>query len=97
MEAISGDASRNVITNDNLVLSQNSSSKYVDANHQIVDLDSNLADLSNLITEVKESSNDIREDVVERAKLLMSDPNWLNDGNLSKLSEKLLQVEDFES
>ena len=97
MEAISGDASRNVITNDNLVLSQHSSSKYVDANHQIVDLDSNVADLSNLVTEAKESSNDIREDVVERAKLLMSDPNWLNDGNLSKLSEKLLQVEDFES
>ena len=97
MEAISGDASRNVITNDNLVLSQNSSSKYVDANHQIVDLDSNVADLSNLVTEAKESSNDIREDVIERAKLLMSDPNWLNDGNLSKLSEKLLQVEDFES
>ena len=97
MEAISGDASRNVITNDNLLLSQHSSSKYVDANYQIVDLDSNVADLSNLVTEAKESSNDIREDVVERAKLLMSDPNWLNDGNLSKLSEKLLQVEDFES
>jgi len=97
MEAISGDASRNVITNDNLALSQHSSSKYADANHQIVDLDSNVADLSNLVTEAKESSNDIREDVVERAKLLMSDPNWLNDGDLSKLSEKLLQVEDFES
>jgi len=97
MEAISGDASRNVITNDNLVLSQHSSSIYIDVNHQIVDLDSNVADLSNLVTEAKESSNDIREDVVERAKLLMSDPNWLNDGNLSKLSEKLLQVEDFES
>ena len=97
MEAISGDASRNVITNDNLSLSLNASNKHVDSIRQNVDLDSNVADLSNLVTHAKDSSPDIRADVIDRAKLLLSDPNWLNDDNLSKLSEKLLQVEDFDS
>ena len=97
MEAISGDASRNVITNDNLGLSLNASTKNPDSIHQNVDLDSNVADLSNLVTHAKDSSADIRADVIDRAKLLLSDPNWLNDDNLSKLSEKLLQVEDFDS
>ena len=97
MEAISGDASRNVTTNDNLSLSLNASTKHADSIRQNVDLDSNVADLSNLVTHAKDSSPDIRADVIDRAKLLLSDPNWLNDGNLSKLSEKLLQVEDFDS
>ena len=38
---------------------------------------------------------DIRPDVIERAKLLLSNPNWPNDNDLENLSEKLLSTEDF--
>ena len=35
------------------------------------------------------------EDVIEKAKLLLADPNWPNDEQLENLSEKLLSTEDF--
>ena len=37
----------------------------------------------------------LRPDAIERAKQLLSDPNWPNDGDIEKLSEKLLSIEDF--
>lgn len=53
--------------------------------------------LSNLVNDANTSSNDIRQDVVANAQKLLSDPDWLSDDQLFNLSEKLLQVEDFES
>ena len=40
-------------------------------------------------------ASDIREDIVERAKKLVDDPNWLNDSNISALTDKLISVENF--
>jgi hypothetical protein len=53
-----------------------------------------VADLSN---SAHNSSTDIREDVVEKAKQLLNDPDWLSDDNLFNLSSKLLQNENFDS
>ena len=51
-----------------------------------------LTDLSNL---AHSSAADIREAVVENAKRLLEDPNWLSDDNLEILSAKILQNENF--
>jgi hypothetical protein len=51
-----------------------------------------LTDLSNL---AHSSAPDIREAVVENAKRLLEDPNWLSDDNLESLSAKILQNENF--
>jgi hypothetical protein len=51
-----------------------------------------LTDLSNL---AHNSTPDIREAVVENAKRLLEDPNWLSDDNLESLSAKILQNENF--
>jgi hypothetical protein len=48
--------------------------------------------LSNL---ARSSAPDIREAVVENAKRLLADPNWLSDDNLESLSAKILQNENF--
>ena len=53
-----------------------------------------VADLSKL---AHNASTDIREDVVEKAKQLLNDPEWLSDDNLFNLSSKLLQNENFDS
>jgi hypothetical protein len=53
--------------------------------------------VSDLTKSASDSSPDIREDVVEKAKRLLADPNWLSDDNLLNLSSKLLQNEDFDS
>ena len=37
------------------------------------------------------------EDVIAKARGLLEDPNWLSDSNLMKLSEKILNTEDFDS
>ena len=48
-----------------------------------------------LIEDVTNSAPDNRSDVIERARKLVADPNWLNDSNLSNLSSRLLVTEDF--
>ena len=57
--------------------------------------DVNFSKSKDLSSQVSNSGNDVRYDVVERAKQLVNDPNWLNDSNLSNLSSRLLVVEDF--
>jgi hypothetical protein len=46
---------------------------------------------------VDSSSADIRPEVVERGKALLSDPNWPNDSILEGLAEKLIDNEDFDT
>ena len=57
--------------------------------------DINFSKSKDLIKDVTNSMPDNRSDVIERAKKLVADPNWLNDSNLSNLSSRLLVVEDF--
>ena len=57
--------------------------------------DVNFSKSKDLIEDVTNSIPDNRSDVIERAKKLVADPNWLNDSNLSNLSSRLLVVEDF--
>ena len=53
-----------------------------------------LTDLSSLASKAQDGS-ELRLDVIEKAKKLLSDPNWPNDEHLEKLSDKLLSSEDF--
>ena len=53
-----------------------------------------LTDLSSLTSKAQEGS-ELRLDVIEKAKKLLCDPNWPNDNQLEKLSDKLLSSEDF--
>ena len=57
--------------------------------------DINFSKSKDLIQDVTNSTSENRSDVIERAKKLVADPNWLNDSNLSNLSSRLLVVEDF--
>ena len=57
----------------------------------------NLNALADLSKSAHNASTDIREDVVEKAKQLLNDPDWLSDDNLFNLSAKLLQNENFDS
>ena len=52
----------------------------------------NLNALADLSKSAHNASTDIREDVVEKAKQLLNDPDWLSDDNLFNLSAKLLQL-----
>ena len=53
-----------------------------------------LTDLSSLTSKAQEGS-ELRPDLIEKAKKLLSDPNWPNDDQLEKLSDRLLSSEDF--
>ena len=54
-----------------------------------------LTDISELADRASKSADDIRPEAVERAKRLLSDPDWLNDTSLEKLADKILSTEDF--
>jgi hypothetical protein len=54
-----------------------------------------LTDLSDLASRAANSGEEIRPEAIERAKALLSDPNWLNDAAIEDLAEKLLSTEDF--
>jgi hypothetical protein len=62
-----------------------------------LDNNGNLNAASDLSKSAHDGSADIREDVVEKAKQLLNDPDWLSDDNLFNLSSKLLQNENFDS
>lgn len=57
----------------------------------------NLNAVTDLSKSAHNASTDIREDVVQKAKQLLNDPDWLSDDNLFNLSSKLLQNENFDS
>jgi hypothetical protein len=97
MEAISGDSSRSISQNEvsSIKSQQPSPIHAVEINQQLQA--SSLSDHSLTASRAKQSSTDIREDVIMKAKNLMADPNWLSDDNITQLSAKILEVEDFES
>ena len=51
--------------------------------------------LSNLTERAVNSGSDIREDVIAKARDLISDPDWLSDDRLLQLSQRLLNSGDF--
>jgi len=57
-------------------------------------LDPRLSNLSPFI-ESAASCPDIRNDAIERARMLINDPNWLSDNNLDSLASKVAKVENF--
>jgi hypothetical protein len=97
MEAISGDSSRSISQNEvaSIKSQQPSPIHAVEINQQLQA--SSLSDHSLTASRAEQSSTDIREDVIMKAKNLMADPNWLSDDNITQLSAKILEVEDFES
>jgi len=97
MEAISGDSSRGISQNEisSIKSQQPSTIQGVGLNQQLHA--SSLSDHSLTASRAEQSSTDIREDVILKAKNLMADPNWLSDDNITQLSAKILEVEDFES
>ena len=56
-------------------------------------LGSTLTAHSELVENAKELQSDIRPDRIARAQALINDPNWLDDLNLDKLANKILQEE----
>ena len=54
-----------------------------------------LTDLSELADRADQAGNDVRPEVVERAKMLLDDPKWLSDDNIDKMVGKIIQNEDF--
>ena len=57
-------------------------------------IDSNLSSISTF-TESASALPDIRNDAIERARLLVNDPNWLSDKNLDSLASKIAKVENL--
>ena len=78
-----------VYSNPDKVVLSNSKAVNKKANHI------QLTDISELADRASKSGDDIRPDAVERAKRLLSDPDWLNDTSLEKLAGKILSTEDF--
>ena len=97
MEPISGKPAvpsiQNNLNGNSVKLSNSHSSNLSVAHGNKINLNS-LADLSK---SAQDATTDIREDVVEKAKRLLNDPDWLSDDNLFNLSSKLLQNESFDS
>ena len=55
----------------------------------------NLPNISEVSARISNSSPDVRSDAIERAKILLADPNWLSDENLDRLASKLSEVEEI--
>jgi len=57
-------------------------------------LDPKLSNLSPYI-ESAATCPDIRGDAIERARMLINDPNWLSDNNLDSLASKVAKLENL--
>jgi len=57
-------------------------------------IDSRLSNISTLF-ESASALPDIRNDAIERARLLINDSNWLSDQNLDSLASKIAKVENL--
>jgi len=57
-------------------------------------LDPRLSNLSPYI-ESAATCPDIRSDAIERARLLINDPDWLSNNNLDSLASKISKVENL--
>ena len=99
MDSISGDSLNKIAQQhlSDLRIGNNQVNQSVElasANHNTK---SKLNALSELTERAIISDKDIRPDVVAKARGLLDDPNWLSDNQLLQLSEKLLDIEDFDS
>jgi len=63
--------------------------------HQEISLESNFTNLPKLAEAANHLCPDIRQDAIERARLLLDDPNWLNDESLDALSSKIIHLENL--
>ena len=57
-------------------------------------IDSKLTNIS-IFSESASALPDVRTDAIERARLLINDPNWLSDQNLDSLASKISEVENL--
>jgi hypothetical protein len=57
-------------------------------------IDSKLTNISSY-SESASALADMRNDAIERARLLINDPNWLSDENLDSLASKIAKVENL--
>ena len=97
MEPISGEPTAPSIQNHLNGLTVKPSNNVSSNSASSIGNNGNLNAASDLSKSARDSSTDIRQDVVEKAKRLLDDPNWLSDDNLFNLSSKLLQNENFDS
>lgn len=93
MDPISGSNSSNInrAYGGSEVRANNSSTKPTSAEASKV----SLTDLGELADRVDQSAKDVRPEVIERAKLLLDDPNWMSDENIDRMLGKIIQNEDF--
>ena len=54
-----------------------------------------ISNLSQLSIKAADSSDDVRPDVMDRARALLGDPNWLNNNNLDLLAGKIVDEEQL--
>ena len=97
MEAISGDSSSPISQNEISTIKSHLPISTLNTKVEAQPQASTLSNISQTASRAALTTPDIREDVIKRAKDLIADPSWLSDENISHLSEKLLQVEDFEN
>jgi len=57
-------------------------------------IDSKLSNISTFSESALTLPN-IRNDAIERARLLINDPNWLSDQNLDSLASKIAKIENL--
>lgn len=99
MDSISGDSLNKVAQQhlSDLRAGNNQVNQPVHPTNTVPSAKSKLNALSELTEKASNSGRDIRPDFVKKARGLLDDPDWLSDTHLLQLSEKLLEVEDFES
>jgi hypothetical protein len=72
--------------------SKSISSNIPSSSNEISDKISNLSQLS---IKAADSSDDVRPDIMERARSLLEDPNWLNNDSLDLLAGKIVDEEQL--
>ncbi|MBT7649946.1 MAG: hypothetical protein HN553_03110 [Opitutae bacterium] len=72
--------------------SKSASSNLPSSSNEIADKISNISQLSR---KAADSSDDVRPDVMERARTLLDDPNWLNNDSLDLLAGKIVDEEQL--
>lgn len=55
----------------------------------------NLTSISLVSAQAQQSSPELRQDIIDRAKSLINDPNWLTDNNLDLLADKIGEIENI--
>jgi|GEM_PF-967921 len=97
MDSISGDTPNSFVqpkANDDSIVHK---TRY-DAAHPTVSTSpvQSLDGLAKLVDSTVSTTPSIRPDVIEKAKMLLDDPEWLSDANLTKLSSNILGSGDFD-